>query len=276
MLDNTGVTDPKASLRFAVLSSGSRGNCTWIGNDEHGLIIDCGPSTKKIFELLDSVGLDGAPINAVLITHEHTDHIGSCRVLEKRLRKLYGEDVPFFMTEGTWANANQKCLPERIQIVETGVDFSIGPFKIHPITVPHDVSDPVAYKVSFGELSMAIVTDLGRPTGILKTHLSDLDALVLESNYDATLLENGSYPFKVQQRIRSNHGHLSNRQSADLLRSIVSPKLKYVVLAHLSDENNEPDIAMHRAKDALGNSKASLSVAKQLSAHPVIELRPNA
>jgi phosphoribosyl 1,2-cyclic phosphodiesterase len=160
--------------------------------------------------------------------------------------------------------------------VETGVSFNIGPLEIYPITVPHDVSDPVAYKVTLGQLSMAVVTDLGRPTGILKSHLSDVDGLVLESNYDATLLENSSYPFKVQQRIRSNHGHLSNRQSAELLKSVVSPKLQCVVLAHLSDENNDPEIALDRARRALGDSKAALTVGRQLAAHPVIELRHNA
>jgi phosphoribosyl 1,2-cyclic phosphodiesterase len=275
MLDSKGTSSSKGSLRFAVLSSGSRGNCTWVGNDDHGVLIDCGPSTKKILELMESVGISGAPFVAVLVPHEHTDHIGSCRVLEKRLRKIYGVDVPFYMTEGTWVNANKKCLPERIQIVETGIGFNVGPLQIYPITIPHDVSDPVAYKVSLGELSMAVVTDLGRPTGVLRNQLSGLDGLVLESNYDSTLLENGSYPFSVQQRIRSNHGHLSNRQSADLLKSVVSPKLQCVVLAHLSDENNDPDIAIARARRALGDSEASLTVGKQLSAHPVIELRPN-
>jgi phosphoribosyl 1,2-cyclic phosphodiesterase len=275
MLDSKRTGSSTDSLRFAVLSSGSRGNCTWVGNDDHGVLIDCGPSTKKILELMESVGISGAPIDAVLVTHEHTDHIGSCRVLEKRLRKLYGADIPFYMTEGTWVNANKKCLPESIEIVETGISFCVGPLQIYPITIPHDVSDPVAYKVSLGELSMAVVTDLGRPTGVLRNHLCGLDGLVLESNYDSTLLENGSYPFSVQQRIRSNHGHLSNRQSADLLKSIVSPKLQCVVLAHLSDENNDPDIAIARARRALGESEASLTVGKQLSAHPVIELRPN-
>ena len=245
MLDSKRTGSSTDSLRFAVLSSGSRGNCTWVGNDDHGVLIDCGPSTKKILELMESVGISGAPIDAVLVTHEHTDPIGSCRVLEKRLRKL------------------------------SGADFCVGPLQIYPITIPHDVSDPVAYKVSLGELSMAVVTDLGRPTGVLRNHLCGLDGLVLESNYDSTLLENGSYPFSVQQRIRSNHGHLSNRQSADLLKSIVSPKLQCVVLAHLSDENNDPDIAIARARRALGESEASLTVGKQLSAHPVIELRPN-
>ena len=275
MLTSERTSPSTGFLRFAVLSSGSRGNCTWVGNDNNGILIDCGPSTKKILELMESVGITGAPIDAVLITHEHTDHIGSCRVLEKRLRKLYGVDIPFYMTEGTWANANEMCLPESIQIVETGISFTVGPLEIYPITIPHDVSDPVAYKVSLGELSMAVVTDLGRPTGILKSHLIGLDGLVLESNYDLTLLENGSYPYSVQQRIRSNHGHLSNRQSADLLKSVVSPKLQCVVLAHLSDENNDPDIAIERARRALGDSTASLTVGKQLSASPVIELRPN-
>jgi phosphoribosyl 1,2-cyclic phosphodiesterase len=273
MLDSKTPSESAGALRFAVLSSGSKGNCTWVGNDQHGVLIDCGPSTKKIFELMESVGISDAPIDAVLVTHEHSDHIGSCRVFEKKIRKLYGEDVPFYMTEGTWANANKKCLPERIQIVESGVSFNIGPLQIDPITVPHDVSDPVAYKVTLGKLSMAVVTDLGRPTGILRSQLSGLDGLVLESNYDSTLLENSSYPFKLQQRIRSNHGHLSNRQSADLLKSLVSPKLQCVVLAHLSDENNDPEIALERARRALGDSTAALTVGKQLSAHPVIELR---
>ena len=257
-----------------MLSSGSRGNCTWIGDDDNGVIIDCGPSTKRIRHLMASVGLEHAPIDAVLITHEHGDHIGASRVLSKALEKRYDRRVPFYMTEGTWANARPNCLPPSVEVVNAGKEFEVGPFEITPISIPHDVADPVAYRVGLRGVSAAVVTDLGRPTGAVREGIRGVDALVLESNHDPDLLASGPYPWSLKQRIRSGHGHLSNQQSADLLRSIAAESLKEVVLAHLSDENNTPDHALAAARRALGDLPTNLSVGRQLEANPVLEIKP--
>ncbi len=249
-----------------MLSSGSKGNCTWIGDKNNGLLIDCGPSAKRIFQLMDSVGLGDAPIDAVLITHEHSDHVGSSRILHNKLKKGTGNSVPFFMTQGTLDGANPKCHPENIKIICAGAPFFHGPFLIEAFSIPHDVRDPVAYRVERGGVAAAVLTDLGRPTALVAEKIRDVDMLVLETNHDEQMLVEGPYPWELKQRIRSNHGHLSNRQSARLLTMALTPRLKHIVLAHLSDENNTPALAEQAIRQVIGDQDVSITVGRQLSA----------
>jgi phosphoribosyl 1,2-cyclic phosphodiesterase len=251
---------------LAVLSSGSKGNCTWIGDTQNGLLIDCGPSSKRIFELMESVGLGDAPIDAVLITHEHSDHVGSSRILHNKLKKKTGKSIPFYMTQGTLDGANPKCHPENIEIICAGDPFLHGPFRIEAFSIPHDVRDPVAYRVERGGVSVAVLTDLGRPTALVAEKIRGVDMLVLETNHDEQMLLDGPYPWELKQRIRSNHGHLSNRQSARLLRMAITPRLKHVVLAHLSDENNTPELAEKAIRQVIGDQDVAISVGRQLAA----------
>ncbi len=256
----------RRELQVASLSSGSRGNCTYVGDGSAGVLVDCGPSTRRIFKLMESVGLEEAPIDAVLITHEHSDHIGSARVLAKALSKRFGAAVPFFMTAGTQAHAKTTCLPESVETIEAGVSFRVKHIEVDPFTVPHDVSDPVAYRVRVGDKAAAVVTDLGRPTRLVAEMIRGVDLLVLEFNHDEEMLLSGPYPWQLKQRIRSNHGHLSNSQAAELLTQGLSDRLEHVVLAHLSDENNSPALAVAAARRALGDAEVRVEVAKQLCA----------
>jgi len=265
----------KRDLVVAALSSGSRGNCTYVGDGTTGVLIDCGPSTKRIFGLLESVGLGEAPINGVLITHEHSDHIGAARILFNRLKKRRNKAVPFYMTEGTRDGAREGCLPETVELIEAGAAFDVGSLWVDPFTVPHDVKDPVAYRVESDGQAAAVVTDLGRPTALVARKIRELDVLVLEHNYDVNMLLEGPYPWALKQRIRSNHGHLSNEQAAKLLMEGVGDRLKHLVLAHLSDENNTPELAVRSARKAIGRSKAKIQVARQLDAVGPVRIGSN-
>jgi len=237
-------------VTVAVLGSGSGGNCTYVGDGRAGVLIDCGISTRQIFLRMAQVGLADAPIDAVLITHEHGDHVGAAGVLSRRLA-AQGRPAPFYMTPGTHAATAEPSLPQPVIPVAAGRPFRVRHLLVDPFTVPHDVRDPVAYRLNIGGVAVAQVTDLGRPTTLVAGKLRDVDVLVLEFNHDVDMLIRGRYPWRVKQRIRSSHGHLSNRQAAALLQSAWTPRLRHLVLAHLSEENNAPDLALAAAEGAL-------------------------
>ncbi len=263
---------PSRDLQVAVLSSGSRGNCTYVGDGQSGVLIDCGISTKRILARLEDVGLASAPIDAVLVTHEHSDHAGSSRVLCKRLEKLQARAVPFHMTEGTRAALRETMVPEHYAPITAGEPFRVGELLIDPFRVPHDVEDPVAYRVGLGGRWVGVVTDLGRPTTLVADKLRTLSIAVLEFNHDIEMLLDGPYAWPVKQRIRSSHGHLSNDQAAELLRESAGEELEHLVLAHLSEENNQPGKALQQAAQALhaagADKRVRVHVARQDAALP--------
>ncbi|MCB9797991.1 MAG: MBL fold metallo-hydrolase [Alphaproteobacteria bacterium] len=266
-------------VTFAVLSSGSGGNCTYVGDGSAGVLIDCGVSTKQIFKRMESIGLADAPIDAVLITHEHTDHVGSASVLCRQLLKRAGKFVPFYMTEGTLEGAPDQCVPDSAEVIEAGVPFRVRHIEVDPFTVPHDVIDPVAFRLQVGDASVGVLTDLGRPTALVAGKLRGLHALALEYNHDIELLLEGPYPWHLKQRIRSNHGHLSNDQASDLLKRTIGDSLQHLVLAHLSEKNNSPAKAMASANRALrevGAEHVQVTLAEQHAAAEPIRVRTQA
>lgn len=257
-----GVRDPgvvltlpmfRRDLTVVVLGSGSKGNATWIGDRSTGVLIDCGLSTRQILKRLDQVGLPDAPIDAVLVTHEHSDHVGGARVLCNRLRKRTGRSVPFYMTAGTLRGTHPKSRPDAVEEIVPGEAFQVRHLRVDPFSVPHDVRDPVAFRVGLDGVWAGVVTDLGRPTALVRRKLASLTIGVLEFNHDTRMLLDGGYPWHLKQRIRSAHGHLSNAQAAELLGDALDTEqaLKHLALAHLSEENNAPERARASCLDVL-------------------------
>lgn len=250
-------------VTVCVLSSGSAGNCTYVGDGHAGVLIDCGVSTKQILGRLAEMGLSDAPIDAVLVTHEHADHIGAAAILGRALAKR-GRPVPFYMTAGTAGGLPPQCRPEGVEVVKAGTPFRVRHLEVEPVPIPHDTNDPVAYRVNVGDAVVAVVTDLGRPTALLARHLRECHALVLEFNHDEDMLMEGPYPYPLKQRIKGSHGHLSNRQAAQLLLDGLGDRLRHLLLAHLSEENNTPTRALVTAQRALQEADAVGRVAVEV------------
>jgi len=241
-------------VQVAVLASGSGGNCTYIGDGHAGVLVDCGISALQVLKRLETVGLGDAPIDAVLITHEHVDHVGAARVLCNKLYKKTGRFVPFLMTRGTRLALKPGVVPAAIEQVDAGSPVQVKHLVLDPFSIPHDVRDPVAWRVRLGGHYVGVITDLGRPTTLVEDKLRSLSIAVLEFNHDFEQLMAGSYPWQLKQRIRSSHGHLSNEQAATLLQAGLSDHLRELVLGHLSEENNVPAKALAAASAVLQGS----------------------
>jgi len=240
------------------LASGSKGNCIYVSAGEGALLIDCGLSARETVRRLEAQGLPVHAIKAIIITHEHTDHVRGVRVLSKRLR------VPALATGATWASARDTDAVRHVPMT-AGQALEMAGIKVHPFSVPHDAADPVGLVLTAGGARLGVATDLGAPTRLVRHHLAGCQALVLEHNHDARMLAEGSYPPWLKQRVRSAQGHLSNEQGAQLLAELAHQGLKQVVLAHLSAQNNRPELALEAAREALepGEAAPGLAAADQ-------------
>jgi phosphoribosyl 1,2-cyclic phosphodiesterase len=239
-----------------VLASGSAGNATFIATARTRILIDAGLSYRELARRLAAIGEDPAALDAVLITHEHSDHVSGLPVLMKRLDYR----VPLYLTR---LAAPAFCWDERTPAVETyqaGCRFTIGDFEIDSFTIPHDAIDPVAFAFRAQGLKAASVTDLGYIPDSVKFHLRDADFLVLESNHDLEMLKVGPYPWPVKQRVMSRKGHLSNDVVSEFIRQDMAPATATLVLGHISENNNHPELARLSAAQAI----ASRSLATRL------------
>jgi phosphoribosyl 1,2-cyclic phosphodiesterase len=249
------TTNSPGTLRFAALGSGSEGNAMVIeclsGKQTTRLLLDCGFSSKELDKRLAVVGLTATDLDAVLITHEHHDHAAGAYRAAKRWR------LPLYSTFGTLTAAYASISPDwvnhhALNFVTPGVPFSIGSIAIHPIAVPHDAREPVQYRFSALGRHLAVLTDAGCHTPLLKDSLNGLHALVLECNHDAQTLKNSAYPPSLKQRILGDWGHLSNDQAAHLLASLDTSQLHSLWCAHLSKSNNTPAMAQTALAQVLG------------------------
>jgi phosphoribosyl 1,2-cyclic phosphodiesterase len=245
-------------MRFASLGSGSQGNSLIVDTGGTKLLLDCGFSTRATIEKLGRLAVLPEEIAAVLVTHEHSDHIAGVFKFSSRFA------IPVYLTHGTHAAAprGKSSLPE-CRLIDSDASFSIGNLEIHPFPVPHDAREPVQYAFSNGEHRLGVLTDSGSITQHIVAMLQDCDALVLECNHDQKLLAASAYPMMLKRRISGDFGHLDNVQAASLLRQINTQRLQHIVAAHLSEHNNRPEIAVSALAAALDCSADWIGVASQ-------------
>lgn len=236
-----------------MLASGSRGNCSLVATSSTRILVDAGLSGRETFKRLRVLNERAEEISAILITHEHSDHVGGLARLASKL------NVPVFMTAPThhaWSRAmrdEQGASPQlpKSEHFSSGRGFRIGDIEVMPFTIPHDAADPVGFTFHAEGVKIGFATDLGYMPVSVRNHLRGCTVLVMESNHDVEMLRSGSYPWSVKQRVMSRVGHLSNDTLAEFFSSDYDGVAEYVVLAHLSEQNNHPEIARAAAERAL-------------------------
>ena len=235
-------------LRFSPLFSGSSGNAIYIGCDDAQLLVDAGMSGTRVIQELLRVGVDPARLNAILVTHEHADHIKGIGILSRKF------DLPVFATEGTWEGMYDKigaiAAKNRI-IVDPEQDFFMGSINVTPFSIPHDANQPVGFTFEADGAKLAIATDLGCIRDGWFNHVLGSDAVLLESNYDPDMLRAGPYPYELKKRIQSRHGHLSNDDAGHAAAELALHGTQQIILGHLSKENNFPELAMRSCELSL-------------------------
>lgn len=225
--------------KVCVLASGSKGNCTYVSDGTTSLLIDVGISCKKVETLLEEKGLSMSDINAVLVTHEHTDHIMGLRTVDTK----YG--IPIYTNQKTAMSIDIRLHINTQKWCRNDFDsgFKIGTIEVMPFRTSHDAVSSVGYTLKLGDKKFSYVTDLGYMTQGVFNVIKGSDIVVLESNHDLKMLTYGRYPLELQARIKSNTGHLSNVQSAEVAVALAKSGTKCIILAHLSEENNTPELA---------------------------------
>lgn len=248
----------RAGLRFAILGSGSRGNTALIECGRTLLMLDSGFSARETVTRIARHDREHDMLSAILITHEHGDH---CRGVASCARRF---GVPVWMTAGTYsALKGQFDADADIRLINPHERFAIGDIEVQPFPVPHDAREPCQFVFSDGDTRLGFLTDIGSITSHVVDMLSDCDALVLECNHDARMLRDGPYPPSLKARIAGEHGHLENGAAAELLSQVVSPRLRYVAAAHLSETNNTPALARAALARAMGCEPEWIDVAEQ-------------
>ena len=242
------------SLRVSILASGSSGNCTLLEAEHTRLLVDAGLGKRETLARLAASENKLNRLDGILISHEHADH---CNGLPQVLGMWR---APVYLTEPTHCEV-RRLLPgtlgkrmDRVEMISAGQRFLVGDIEVSAFAIPHDAADPVAFTFRAGGFKVAIVTDLGYLPALVKHHLRDSDCLILESNHDLEMLKVGPYPWHVKQRVLSRTGHLSNHTVSEFLADSegFDGRARYLVLAHLSEQNNNPHLARISAEEALG------------------------
>jgi len=257
-------------LRFRSLGSGSTGNATLVEATSDGrtsrLLIDCGFTLRHLDARLARAGLMASDIDAIFITHEHGDHIGCAHALSRR------ERIPVWMSEGTWLATGGRDFEGRLHLARDGLDIQVGNLLIQPFTVPHDAREPLQLRCTDGARSLGVLTDLGHATPHVLGCLMGLDALLLEFNHDADMLAGSAYPPFLKQRVGGNYGHLSNAAAGAIAKAVLHSGLRHVLGAHLSEQNNRPEIVRRAMAEALGSNEAEMLTATAADGSPWLDL----
>ena len=234
-------------MRLCSIASGSSGNCIYVGTDTTHVLVDVGISRKRTEEGLNSLGICPGELDAIFVTHEHSDHISGLGVFSRKY------NVPIYATPKT-LDAIRGCRSlgaiddGLFQTVKADESFTIKDMTVNPMRISHDAAEPVAYRFSYGKQKIGVITDLGTYNDYTIESLRGMDALLLEANHDVNMLQVGPYPYPLKQRILGDRGHLSNENSGRLLSRLLHDKLQYIVLGHLSKENNLPELAYETVK----------------------------
>jgi len=245
-------------MRFASLGSGSRGNALVVEVKQTRLLLDCGFGIRETIARLSRLDLQPEDLTGILITHEHTDHIGGAVRFARRF------ELPVWLTHGTFTNhALAQTLPD-IRLIDGHSAFQADEIEVQPFPVPHDAREPVQYAFSSGSKRLCVLTDTGGSTPHIEAILSGCDALVLECNHDSDMLREGPYPPMLKQRVAGRFGHLDNGMAARLLASLDSSKLQHLIAAHLSEKNNTPELARAALSGVLNCEPEWIGVADQL------------
>lgn len=246
-------------LRFKSLGSGSSGNATLVqarsGTGMTHLLVDCGLGIRVLGKRLGEAGLLAEQLDAIFITHEHGDHIGCARSLALR------ERIPVWMSEGTWRGIGEPDFDGLLRIARDGEAIDLGSLQATPFAVPHDAREPLQLRCTDGATRLGVLTDLGHVTDHVLAHLEGCETLVLECNHDEELLASGPYPWFLKRRVGGDHGHLANSAAAAAARILQSSGLRQVMAAHLSEQNNRPELARAALAQALGCGPEDIHVA---------------
>lgn len=243
---------------FCPLASGSKGNSIFFASRTTRILIDAGIRTKTIFERLAEIDVDPYSLQAILITHEHTDHILGLSLLAQKL------NIPVFANADTAKGiVDVLKMRPRFKIFATGEPFCFGDLEIHPFSVPHDTLDPVAFSIQTNGLKIGFCTDLGHATSLIRKHLENCDFLYVEANHEPSMVYACARPQVYKTRVLGKQGHLSNEQCGKLLSAIYHPGLKHVHLAHLSSECNAHELAIEVVKRGLEGKELALTIAYQ-------------
>jgi len=249
-LSEQGQSELDYNFQICILASGSRGNAVYVSGGSTSILIDAGLSGIEIERRLNSKGIYPEDLDAIVVSHEHTDHIQGVGVLSRRF------NLPIYMSAKTEkASVSHLRNVRVIKNFECGSPFTVKDLSIHPFSISHDAEDPSGFTVNQNGTKVGIATDLGIATSMVKEHLKGCSLLILEANHDEDMLRDSTRPWSVKQRIAGRQGHLSNLKAAELLCDIASPRLHSVFLAHLSQDCNRPELAKYTVSEALRRRK---------------------
>jgi phosphoribosyl 1,2-cyclic phosphodiesterase len=252
-------------VRIASLGSGSRGNGTLIEDDNTCVLVDLGFTLKESARRLQRLGRSPEDVDAILVTHEHADHINGVAPFARKF------NTPVYMTPGTYVPKRQGTYPS-LHKINCHRSFKIGSIDIEPVPVPHDAKEPCQYVLSSGGFKIGVLTDLGHVTPFVEMQYHGCDVLLLECNHDPAMLAEGPYPYPLKVRVGGMHGHLSNEQAAGLLGKIELDRLQHLVVSHISEKNNLPELASEALNPVLENWSGVVHMADQQSGFDWINL----
>lgn len=260
-------------FKFCNLYSGSSGNCSFVCTENVNILIDCGETQKKIITALESIDKDISKIDAIIVTHEHSDHVKNLGSISKKY------NIPVYANEKTFNNMPEqtKLITEsNKKIFNTDDHFEIGDLKIHPFHIPHDAADPCGYNIYNNEKKISVATDIGHMTPEILHNLEESNFLLLESNYEPEILKYAKYPYYLKKRILGPNGHLSNQEAGNTITKLLYSGVNNIMLGHLSNQTNFPELAYKTVMDEIIskklNNNLTLNVASRIKPSDVIDI----